>query len=100
MTAQQAIHTAARAGVSIAVDGTDLVLEAATDIPGDIIRELKRHKAEIVALLRLAEWPDVSCASCGAPHATVEMGDHAGTVFDGQTLCRPCFYRAIGRPDP
>lgn len=51
MNAAEALRAARVAGVRIIVDGDDLVLDAATPPPSPVIEALKRHKAEIVALL-------------------------------------------------
>jgi hypothetical protein len=52
MSARQIIDTAEAGGIRIVVDGSDLVLEADGDIPGAIVANLKRHKADILSLLR------------------------------------------------
>jgi hypothetical protein len=53
VTALEALDRAQAAGVSIEVDGEDLVLDAAAPPPPALLDELKRHKAEIIELLRL-----------------------------------------------
>ena len=55
MSAAEALKAARAAGVELAVDGDDLVLEAASAPPAAVLDALSRHKAEIVALLRPAE---------------------------------------------
>jgi hypothetical protein len=50
--AAQALKAARAAGVELALDGSDLVLEAASAPPGAVLDALSRHKGEIVALLR------------------------------------------------
>jgi hypothetical protein len=52
MTGAEIIRAARTAGVHLAVDGEDLVLEASTPPPAEIIELLSRHKPSIVALLR------------------------------------------------
>jgi hypothetical protein len=52
MTAANALKAAVAASVAIAVDGDDLVLEAALMPPPAVLEALARHKAEILALLR------------------------------------------------
>jgi hypothetical protein len=54
MSARQAIGAAASAGIRIAVDGGDLVLEADGSIPDGTVAVLKQHKVEILNLLRSA----------------------------------------------
>jgi hypothetical protein len=61
-SARQIIDNTAEAfGIGLAVDGSDLVLEADRDIPDAIVANLKRHKAEILSLLR----PDLTTAAGG-----------------------------------
>ena len=52
MSALEVLDQARAVGVDIAIDGEDLVLEAACQPPDEIIEALSCHKAEIVALLR------------------------------------------------
>jgi hypothetical protein len=52
MKAAEALRTARAAGVEIALDGDDLVLEASAPPPDDILNALSGNKAGIVALLR------------------------------------------------
>jgi len=52
MSAVQAIKAIRPAGVELALDGDDLVLEAASPPPAAVLDALSRHKAKIVALLR------------------------------------------------
>ena len=52
MTAAEALQTARAAGVEIALDGDDLVLEASSPPPEPVLEALSRNKPGIVALLR------------------------------------------------
>jgi hypothetical protein len=52
MNAANALRAAVAAGVAIAVDGNDLVLEAVSIPPPDVLNALLRHKPDILALLR------------------------------------------------
>ena len=52
MSAADALKAARVAGIELALDGDDLVLEASTAPPAAVFDALARHKAEIVALLR------------------------------------------------
>ena len=76
MTARQALLAAQGAGVRIALDGCDLVLEAAAEPPADVIALLARHKAAVVALLRET--------TPGSPPASPPVS--AGLAFDPATL--------------
>jgi hypothetical protein len=52
VSATEALSIACAAGVRIGVEGDVLVLEAAAPPPSAVLGELRRHKAEIIALLR------------------------------------------------
>ncbi|HXW71997.1 MAG TPA: hypothetical protein VEK34_11230 [Methylocella sp.] len=52
MSARQLIERSSKAGLSITVDGPDLVVEADSHIPDDLLTELRDHKPEIIALLQ------------------------------------------------
>ena len=52
MKAAEALRTARAAGVEIALDGDDLVLEASSPPLEPVLEALSRNKAGIVALLR------------------------------------------------
>jgi hypothetical protein len=52
MNAFKALDAARAAGIELRVDGIDLVLSAADDLPAGVIDMLRRHKRSIVALLQ------------------------------------------------
>jgi hypothetical protein len=52
MSAAEALQAAQNAGVEIGIDGDDLSLKAASEPPAAILDELRRHKTEIIAMLR------------------------------------------------
>ena len=52
MSAAEALKSAQAAGVSVRMDGDDLVLEASAPPPHAVLGALSRHKVAIVALLR------------------------------------------------
>jgi hypothetical protein len=52
VSAAQALRAAREAGVQVEVGGDGLKLTAATRPPQDVVDDLKRHKAEVMALLR------------------------------------------------
>jgi hypothetical protein len=62
VSAAEALKAAHDAGVSVAIDGDDLLLQASAPPPPVVLDALSRHKAAIVALLRppsrvlRAEW--------------------------------------------
>jgi hypothetical protein len=60
MSAVEALKAARAAGVELALDGDDLALKAASAPPAAVLDALSRHKAQIVALLRLA-WLHSRC---------------------------------------
>ena len=53
MSAVETLQVARAAGVHLGVDGDALVLDAASAPPAGVLDSVSRHKAEIVALLRL-----------------------------------------------
>ena len=54
MTVAGCVEAGRAAGVEIRIEGDDLVLEAATAPPPDVLARIASHKAEIVAWLRPA----------------------------------------------
>jgi hypothetical protein len=54
MSAVEALKAARAAGVGIALEGEDLMLEASAPPPAAVLDALSRHKADIIALLRAA----------------------------------------------
>jgi hypothetical protein len=57
MSALDTLRDAARHGVQITLDGDDLELAAPVAPPEAVLAAIKRHKAEIVTLLRAAMRP-------------------------------------------
>jgi hypothetical protein len=55
MSAAAALEAARAAGISVEIDGDDLVLEASAPPQPALLDLLSRHKGSIVALLRLAD---------------------------------------------
>ena len=56
MSAAEAIRAARDAGVDIAIDGNDLLLEASAPPPAELVDLLSRHKADIIALLAIVAF--------------------------------------------
>ena len=54
MSAAEALTAARCAGISVSLDGPDLVLKAAARPPTALLDELERQKAGVIALLREA----------------------------------------------
>jgi hypothetical protein len=52
MSARVALRMARAAGVELALDGNDLSLKAASEPSATVLETLRRHKTEIVAMLR------------------------------------------------
>lgn len=52
MSALKALRTAYAVGIELALEGNDLSLKAASEPPATVIEALRRHKTEIVAMLR------------------------------------------------
>ena len=61
MSAVETLEAARSAGVSVGIDGGDLVLQASAPAPPAVLAALSRHKAAIVARSgRFAELPSSS----------------------------------------
>ena len=61
--AARLLETARAAGLSIEVDGADLVIETDRAIPPDLLDDLRQHKAELIAALSPApDDPDERAA--------------------------------------
>ena len=54
MSAANALKAARAAGISLAIEGNKLVVEAPTPPSPEIVENISRHKAEILNLLRSA----------------------------------------------
>ena len=52
MSAFEALKVARAAGISLGIDGEDLVLKAPAEPPPAVLEALTRHKADVVALLQ------------------------------------------------
>jgi hypothetical protein len=75
MIAQRLIETARAAGVSIEVDGPDLIVEADRNLPDELIAELRAHKAEVIAFL--LPRPAAVRIETGAPSRLVDHQSEA-----------------------
>jgi hypothetical protein len=80
MSAATALRSARQAGVTIATDGDDLVLQAKAPPPQAIIEALRRHKTEIVALLTPATSGRAAnaCAAWDADDWLADFDERAG----------------------
>jgi hypothetical protein len=52
MSAAEALKAARAADIKLAIEGNDLLLEAASEPPAVVLDALRQHKAEVVAMLR------------------------------------------------
>jgi hypothetical protein len=105
MNAAGAIRAARAVGVSVAVDGESLLLEAAAESSQSVLDDLARHKPQIVELLRderraVVRWiaenfrssPIGQCALCGGgkrndnPFVLVFVGEDRA---DLHSSCHP-----------
>jgi len=94
MSAARLLETARAAGLSIEIDGGDLIVEADRDPPAELLNELRQHKAELIAVLRPAsdklsvapiEVPEARSAS---PECRDDLGERAALVEDGTHVWR------------
>jgi hypothetical protein len=69
VSAADALHAAQAAGISVDLDGEDLVLQGPAPPPPALLEVLSAYKAEIVEVLR-ARSPEISYASNGSAAVT------------------------------
>ena len=74
MSAVEALKAARAVGVELALDGDDLVLEAASAPPVAVLEALSRHKTEVVALLSLAAIGISALVDCDNEHLVERLG--------------------------
>src|SRR4051794_19789785 len=74
MIALRLIEDARAAGLSIEVDGADLIVEAECDPPPELLAELRQHKAELIAVLSEdpGERAAIVAEGAGVPRAWLE----------------------------
>jgi hypothetical protein len=78
MKALDALQAARAAGIVLAVDGEDLVLEAASMPPAAVLEALSQHKANVIALLR------PGCTGWSSEDWHIFFDERAGIAeFDG-----------------
>jgi hypothetical protein len=51
MNAAHLLKNARAAGLSLEIDGENLIVEADRDLPAELIAELREHKTELMAIL-------------------------------------------------
>ena len=81
MNAIDVLAQAEAQGISVGADGADLVLRYDAELPEDLVRGLRRHKAEVMAFLCAPDDRDndpVACRGCAA------------VIPVGTTLCIEC----------
>lgn len=87
MSAAEALGAARAAGVSVAVDGDSLLLEAAAPPPVAVLSLLARHKGDIVRILRPdSEWPAEEWRAWFDERAAIEEFDGGLTRPEAETL--------------
>jgi len=73
MIAQRLIEDARAAGLSIEVEGADLIVEADCEMPPDLLASLRQHKAELIAVL-------VPPSRAGTPTDPDELDERAALI--------------------
>jgi hypothetical protein len=94
MSAPETLQAAVAAGVSVEVDGEDLVLEASAPPPAAVLERLSRDKSGIVALLRPADaWRAVfeDKVALGQQHSGLSRGEAEVRAVD------PCIVEWLNR---
>ena len=81
MIAQRLIDDARAAGLSIEVEGGDLIVEADRDPPAGLLAELRQHKAELIAVL-------VRPSGAGTPTDHDELDERAALIEFGVNVPR------------
>lgn len=60
MTAEELLNEVKALGVAVTLDRHELVLRPKSRLTPEIVEELRAHKAELLDLLDLQNWPEVS----------------------------------------
>ena len=81
MIAQRLIEDARAAGLSIEVEGADLIVEADCEMPPDLLASLRQHKAELIAVL-------VRPSGAGTPTDHDELDERAALIEFGVNVPR------------
>jgi hypothetical protein len=81
MSALNLLDTCRAAGLSIEVDGGDLIVEADGNPPPSLLAELRQHKAEVIALLRPQNQETV-----GAGQDVDDLDERAAIIKEGATV--------------
>ena len=91
MTVVEALNLARAAGINFRIEGGDLVLEAVSPPPSDMLDLLRPHKAEILKLLRPVpdRWLRPFSRKGGADHFTPPTNIRALTVPRRMTSTPP-----------
>jgi hypothetical protein len=82
MIAHRLIEDAKAVGLSIEIDGGDLIVEADRDPPGELIARLRAHKAEVIAFL----LPQRAGAGVGAIEPSKCEGNHPDVIGEPTLL--------------
>ncbi len=61
--AVEALQLAQQCGVRVKADGADLILDAASPPPANVLNALKHHKSEIVSLLASSDDPQIAATA-------------------------------------
>jgi hypothetical protein len=98
MIAQRLIEDARAAGLSMEVEGGDLIVEADRDPPPELLAELRQHKAELIAFL----IPPVPAAALPYPESD-DLAERAALVEYGAGVPRAWaegFVALVSMPAP
>jgi hypothetical protein len=100
LNAARLLETARAAGLSLLIEGENLIVEADGDLPAELIAELREHKAELMVVLsggdpELTPEPTETAISPQPRQQHVSRGDPV-RLHDGRRLCR---FQAHSIPD-
>lgn len=94
MSVRHLLKAASDAGITLGVDGPDLMVEASDTIPEPLIVELRRHKPEILAVLKAGKissthFSDLWETEADYARALIRYAEQDGlglTVKDGRLV--------------
>ncbi len=88
MIAQRLIEDARAAGLSIEVEGADLIVEADCEMPPDLLAELRQHKAELISVLAAPPRDAVPLSPAAPAVSTVDLAERAALIEYGAGVPR------------
>src|SRR5436190_20535195 len=88
MIAHRLIEDARAAGLSIEVEGGDLIVEADRDPPAELLAELRQHKAELISVLATPPHGAVPLSPAASAVSAVDLAERAALIEYGANVPR------------